>query len=151
MVIRIDGSAQAKESPGPVRCGQPIATLSSLLKTCPTESFRGVRRGDLRMTARGSVACKVPHYPHTGRGREVFRFCTCGQTIVQSQELTTECGSKGLMSEQRPNDGSKAAKRSFKSQNDVDTSHKAPACLGSSGLSLLGFDKSACPKSFKEI
>src|SRR5207253_10017901 len=38
--------------------------------------------------------------------------------MIQSQELATECVSKGLASRcccQRPNDGSKAAKRRFKS------------------------------------
>jgi len=43
-------------------------------------------------------------------------ICTFGQTMVQGQELTTECGYKGLISDERPNDGSKGAKRSFKSQ-----------------------------------
>jgi single-strand DNA-binding protein len=42
------------------------------------------------------------------------------------------------MSDEWPNDGSKAAKRSFKSQNGTGSSHKAPARLGNSGLSLLG-------------
>ena len=58
--------------------------------------------------------------------------------MLQSQDLTTECGSKGLTSDERPNDGSNAAKRCFKSQNCTGPSHKAPARLGSSGLSLLG-------------
>src|SRR6266566_358334 len=43
--------------------------------------------------------------------------------MIQSQELATECVSKGLASRccsQRPSDGSKAAKRRFKSQIFLD-------------------------------
>jgi len=47
---------------------------------------------------------------------EIFRFCTPGRTMLQSQDFTTECGSKGLTSDERPNDRSNAAKRRFKSQ-----------------------------------
>src|SRR6267378_2807048 len=38
----------------------------------------------------------------------------------------------------RPTDASEMAKRWFKSQNSTGPSHKTPARLGSSGLSLLG-------------
>src|SRR5215470_20290850 len=36
--------------------------------------------------------------------------------MVQNQKRVTNCGSKGLTRNGRPNDGSKTAKRSFKSQ-----------------------------------
>src|SRR5712691_6352062 len=85
-------------------------------------------------------------YTHTTRESKGFfstgflpvGICTFGQTMVQSQELTMECGSKGLMSDERPNDGSKAAKRSFKSQNATGPSQKAAARIGSSIHSLPG-------------
>src|SRR3982074_1863884 len=46
------------------------------------------------------------------------------------------CGSKGLMSDERPNDGSKAAKRSFKS-HFLCPSRNADPRLGSSPHSLF--------------
>jgi len=58
-----------------------------------------------RTQSKGFFSCSVP-----------VENRTSGQTIVQSQKLATECGSKGLISDERPNDGSKVAKRSFKSQ-----------------------------------
>jgi hypothetical protein len=76
-------------------------------------------------------------YTHTTRESKGFfstgflpvGICTFGQTMVQSQEMTTECGSKGLMSDERPNDGSKAAKRSFKSHTIGFPPIKQPLAL----------------------
>ena len=45
-------------------------------------------------------------------------ICTFGQTMVQNQKSVTNYGSKRLTNIARPNDGSKAAKRWFKSQGE---------------------------------
>src|SRR5436853_7726905 len=86
------------------------------------------------MTAPESVACKVPHYPYPA----VEKFSDSvlsAERCIQSQDLTTECGSKGLtamsgqtMVQMRPSDAS--------SHNTTGPSHKAPARFGNSGLSL---------------
>src|SRR5205823_9553529 len=88
------------------------------------------------MTAPESVACKVPHYPYPA----VEKFSDSvlsAERCIQSQGLTTECGSKGLtamsgqtMVQMRPSDAS--------SHNHLGPSHKAATRFGSSGLSLLG-------------
>src|SRR5437899_12609895 len=88
------------------------------------------------MTAPESVACKVPHYPYPA----VEKFSDSvlsAERCIQSQGLTTECGSKGLtamsgqtMVQMRPSDAS--------SHKGTGPSHKAATRLGSSGLSLLG-------------
>jgi len=64
------------------------------------------------MTAPESVACKVPHYPYPA----VEKFSDSvlsAERCIQSQGLTTECGSKGLtamsgqtMVQMRPSDAS---------------------------------------------
>src|SRR6266480_1808132 len=64
------------------------------------------------MTAPESVACKVPHYPYPA----VEKFSDSvlsAERCIQSQDLTTECGSKGLtamsgqtMVQMRPSDAS---------------------------------------------
>jgi len=64
------------------------------------------------MTAPESVACKVPHYPYPA----VEKFSDSvlsAERCIQSQGLTTKCGSKGLtamsgqtMVQMRPSDAS---------------------------------------------
>ena len=46
-------------------------------------------------------------------------ICTFGQTMVQNQKSVTNYGSKGLTNNARPNDGSKVAKRWFKSHESA--------------------------------
>src|SRR5205807_7718765 len=112
IVIRIEGSAKTEENPGPVRCGQPITTHSTCCKPIsPSHSEESAAAG-LGMTAPESVACKVPHYPYPA----VEKFSDSvlsAERCIQSQGLTTECGSKGLtamsgqtMVRMRPSDAS---------------------------------------------
>src|SRR6266513_1461415 len=80
------------------------------------------------MTAPESVACKVPHYPYPA----VEKFSDSvlsAERCIQSQGLTTECGSKGLtamsgqtMVQMRPSDAS--------SHNCLVPSLKQPRALG---------------------
>ncbi|HME58136.1 MAG TPA: hypothetical protein VKF63_07355 [Terracidiphilus sp.] len=56
---------------------------------------------------------KAKHFFHT---LPTLEICTFGQTMVQNQKSVTNNGSKRLKNNTRPNDGSKAAKRWFKSQ-----------------------------------
>ncbi len=77
------------------------------------------------------------HIPHAEARHFLARvvllveICTCGQTMVQNHKPVTSCGRKGLTSDERPNDGSKVAKRCFKSHLLRPLQKRQPLALAS--------------------
>jgi len=77
----------------------------------------------------GSMSSEIS-VQREGRRRKGYGIRTFGQTMLQNPKRLTSCGSKELATNARPNDGSKVAKRCFKSHLRSGPSKKAALGLG---------------------
>ena len=101
---------------------------------------------------RGSASASPPSglaVPPRNFALEPNAVCTFGQTMVQRGELVLLDGSRELTTGQGPNDGSKTAKRWFKSHLRSGPSKKAALGLASRPHSLLGAPREAGQKRRK--
>ena len=73
-------------------------------------------KDDVMRPLPGSMSSEIS-VQREGRRRKGYGIRTFGQAIVQNEKSVTDCGSKALTTNARPNGASKTAKRWFKSHS----------------------------------